>query len=246
MLSRAFQYVANRNNFYNPWLNTNLPFKEVKADADVQRIRSLLLIDKDNLNSDYFVTAAVNVLISNTAFSHQMNLDLDVQPELWKKIQTERFKIKTPNWLLANSKEGTASVNRQVNTWPFDLTVTLKRLSDTEARISSGLLTEDIKAYFVNEKELQVDWPEWLKIRGTLVTEISEQWSNDSQVELFVPPSNYPVKEILDKLKLSSELITVLDKRNLLAYYSGADTSNLDKLSIIIYCLYQDTADKSN
>jgi len=247
MLSRIFQYVANRNDFTNPWLNTQQPFDPVKADPAIDKIRATLNLDKSNLGTDYFVTSVVAILIANHALSHTLDLDLDIQPEIWKKIQTERFKVKTPNWLFSNSKSGTALVTRNVNYWPVELTGSLTKLNDLTARITLGNLQEDVKAVFFNSSILEVEWPSWLNLRGVFTTELPTAWSGaDNKIEFFLPPTNYPVEAVLNVLKNDTAFLDVLEKRGYLAYFSGADINDSEKLSIIIYCLYLDTAEKIN
>lgn len=245
MLSRIFQYVANRNDFTNPWLSTQTAFEPVKANPNVNKIRSFLNLDKNNLNSDYFVTSVVSVLIANHTIAHTLSLELDVQPEIWKKIQTERFKCESSGWTLSNSKSGPASTKYLVNTWPVSLQGTLTKINEATARLQMGSKFEDISAVFINSKTLQVEWPDWFKLNGVLITEDTEAWAgSNTQISFFAPPSNYPIKSVVSKLTHESAFLEMLEQRGYLAYYSGADANDSEKLAIGIYCLYLDTLEK--
>lgn len=247
MLSRIFQYVANRNDFTNPWLNTQQSFDPVKADPAIAKIRTILNLDKSNLDTDYFVTSVVSILIANHSLSHVLDLELDIQPEIWKKIQTERFKVKTPGWLFSNSKSGSVYVARTVNQWPLELTGSITKLDDLTARVALGISQEDVRAVFFNSSILEIEWPSWLNLQGVFTTSSPTAWSgSDKKIEFFIPPVNYPIEAVLNVLKSDTAFLDVLEKRGYLAYFSGADINDSEKLAIIIYCLYLDTAEKIN
>lgn len=244
MLSHLFQYISNRNNFENPWLNTVVPFTPVKPDSEIQFLRKQLLLDTTQFNSDYYITAAVSVLLSNTTLAHELNIQEDIQPEIWKKIQTEQFTIYTPNWILTNSKEGPASVNRKVDYWPVDVNITVTKLNDRTARVKSGNVFEDVEAVFLVNKNLEIKWPSWTGLNGVLKTAADSAWNTEMPITLKVVPSNYPTSQILDRIKNSIEFLNVLEKADLLAYYAGANTSVEDKLSLLLWAMYQDTKTK--
>lgn len=245
MLSRIFQYVANRNNFCNPWLNTQTSFTPVKADPKVDKLRSILNLDKTNVNSDYFVTSLVALFTANHTVSHSLDLELDIQPEIWKKIQTEKFKVISSNWVLTNSKTGNASNSRFVSHWPVELVGSVIKLNDTAARVKIGGMYSDVKAVLVNNRELHVEWPDWLNINGVFVTDDNNAWANTgAEIEFFAPPKNYPIVAVVDRLKYEAAFLEVLEERGFLSYFSGADISPAEQLSIVIYCLYLDTAAK--
>lgn len=246
MLSHLFQYIGNRNNFENPWLNTTVPFTTVKADKDIQDLRKQLLLDTTEFKSDYYVTAAVAVLLSNTAIAHQFDIQKDIQPEVWKKIQTEQFVIYTPYWFLTNSKEGPASVNRQVNAWPIDVNVAVTKLSDSTARVTSGNISADVVAVFKEDNTLQIEWPTWAGLNGVLKCKTNNNvWKSESVINIKVVPSNYPTTQIINKIKNTPAFLNVLENASLLAYYSGANTSDEDKLSLLLWAMYLDTKQKT-
>lgn len=245
MLSRIFQYIANRNTFYNPWLNTQTPFSPVIADPSVDKLRSILNLDKTNLESDYFVTSLANILVSNHTISHTLDLELDIQPEIWKKIQTEKIRSLSSGWFISNSQDGPANNNRKVGTWPVELEVSVIKLNDTTARVKSGGLYADVRVVFTNNNRLEIEWPDWVGINGVLITEDPTGWDAAGKlVTLFVPPKNYPIKAVVERLKYDTAFLDVLEKRGFLSYYAGADVSDSEKLSIVVYCLYLDTGDK--
>lgn len=244
MLSRLFQYVANRNDFYNPWLTTQAPFDPVKADPKIDKLRTFLKLDKSNLNSDYFVTSVVAILISNHTIAHTLDINLDVQPELWKKIQTEKFRMFSLDWFLTNSKAGPATVNRLVNEWPVELEGSISKLNDDAARVIINGKSSDVSARFINSKTLHVEWPSWLGLTGTLTTENASAWDTGAKINFIIPPSNYPLSDVVKRLRYEPAFLDVLESRGYLAYYAGADASDAEKLAIVIYCLYLDTLDK--
>lgn len=239
MRSQIFRLVANRSNFAGSRLQSSIAFNPVTASAAAAAVRVALRMDR--VDTDFFVTGPTMALLGVPTLCHEFNYG-ELITIAANRYQQPKF-IPPAGVRLVNAAAGLPRVHRLSDVWPVNMTIQLRYVDAVTARLNCGRLSQDVSATLSNDK-LNIQWPEWSGLRGTLHLSNPETWQDGYLGDFFVEPSSYPVEPAIAALQTSTAWLELLEEAGLLGNYAGATNDWSERLGLIALALARDTRSK--
>lgn len=138
-------------------------FTPDSSTPELESIRSLMKLDPNQ--PDYFTKG---ILLAVEAYP-EVKAGFD---ETGRSYDLKRLTRAEPSYTrcyLAQNRFSAAVIARHPDEWPVDLTITIAYIRSGVAGIRCGANFAEVHATYISDGRLEMEWPSWTGISGTLV-----------------------------------------------------------------------------